>query len=50
MEDGFADAIVSAPFDRQNQVWLMLQGKNRIIVQKSQTAASPTCSSTPRSA
>ncbi|MGN0286332.1 MAG: hypothetical protein ACI4B6_01535 [Atopobiaceae bacterium] len=38
VKNGFADVIVFPPLDRQNQVWVMLQGKNKIIIQKNQVA------------
>ena len=36
VKNGFADVIVFPPLDRQNQIWVMLQGKNKIIIQKNQ--------------
>ena len=36
VKNGFADVIVFPPRDRQNQIWVMLQGKNKIIIQKNQ--------------
>lgn len=38
VKNGFADVIVFPPLDRQNQVWVMLQGKNNINIQKNQIA------------
>ncbi len=32
----FANVIVFPPLDRQNQVWVMVQGKNKILIQKNQ--------------
>ena len=36
VKNGFADVIVFPPLDRQNQVWVMVQGKNKILIQKNQ--------------
>ena len=36
VKNGFADVIVFPPLDPQNQIWVMLQGKNKIIIQKNQ--------------
>ncbi len=36
VKNGFADVIVFPPLDRQNQIWVLLQGKNKIIIQKNQ--------------
>ena len=36
VKNGFADVIVFPPRDRQNQIWVRLQGKNKIIIQKNQ--------------
>ena len=36
VKNGFADVIVFPPLDRQNHIWVMLQGKNKIIIQKNQ--------------
>jgi hypothetical protein len=38
VKNGFNDVIVFPPLDRQNQVWVMIQGKNKIMVQKNQMA------------
>lgn len=38
VKNGFADVIVFPPLDSQNQIWVMLQGKNKIIIQKNQVA------------
>ena len=36
VKNGFADVIVFPPLDPQNQIWVMLQGKNKLIIQKNQ--------------
>lgn len=38
VKNGFAYVIVFPPLDRQNQVWVMISGKNKILIQKNQMA------------
>ncbi|MDD6730988.1 MAG: hypothetical protein PUE02_08740 [Eggerthellaceae bacterium] len=38
VEHGFNKVIVFPPLDRQNQGWVMRQGKNKILIQKNQIA------------
>jgi hypothetical protein len=35
-KNGFTEIIVFPPLDRQNQIWVMMAGKNKIQVQKSE--------------